>query len=127
MRLISNEELVFVAGGAIKIGTRPVYTAMGDFAGYENFEYDDGEEVQTVEIRQSRMTDAQKAAYDIRQFCDALAAEGFSNFTVSAGVPSSTYGGEAGGTGTMGPVEVNGKVTTSRTIPGATASGPCRP
>jgi hypothetical protein len=96
MRLISNEELAFVGGGAIKRGTRAVYTAMGDFAGYEDYEYDDGEPDQRVEIRESRMSDAQKVAYDMRQLCDALAREGLGNFTVSGGVPSNTIGGEGG-------------------------------
>lgn len=127
MRLISNKELVSVGGGVIKRGTRAVYTAMGDFAGYEDYEYDDGEPFQRVEITVSRMSGVEKVAYDMRQFCDALAREGLSNFTVSGGVPSNTVGGEAGGKGTMGPVEVNGKVTASTTIPGTAASGRCLP
>jgi hypothetical protein len=129
MRLITNEELLAVSGGAIKIGSRPVYTPMGDFAGYEDYEYDDGEDEpdQVIEIKTSKMTPAQKVAYDMRELCDALAKEGLGNFTVSGGISSNTIGGEAGGKGSIGSVEINGKATVSRTSPGATASGPCRP
>ncbi|MFC0351706.1 hypothetical protein [Undibacterium danionis] len=124
MRLISNEELVLVGGGSTKTTkTRAVYTPMGDFAGYE--EYDDG--VQEVEIIGNRMTDAEKSAYDLRQYCDALAREGFNNMNVTSAVPSGAYGGEAGGKVALGSVEINLKGTGSRTIPGASATGPCRP
>jgi hypothetical protein len=124
MRLISNEDLLCVAGGSTKTTkTRAVYTAMGDFAGYE--EYDDG--VQEVEVRGNRMTDAQKSAYDLRQYCDALAREGFNNMNVTSGVPSTTYGGDGAAKITLSPVEISLKGTGSRTIPGASATGPCRP
>ncbi len=81
MRIISNEELLCVAGTdggtGKKLEVREVYTAMGDLAGYETVEVPDKSD-HVVQISSPKMTEMERKIYDFLLVCQLANANGIS-------------------------------------------------